>query len=167
MSADGLAYTFRIMIKLLTAPIFLLGVLAAMPSQAQETLRQARVLSSTPIIGSVPYVREVCQNVRVYKEGNTSGFGAITGGILGAVVGNQFGKGNGRAAMTAAGAVGGGIWGNSVEKPGPGSYATEYQCGPQTTTEMRTLGFQVVYEIDGNQYSTRLDRDPGPSMLIR
>ena len=45
-----------------------------------------------------------------------SGAGAVIGGVLGAVVGNQFGHGLGRAAITGAGAVGGALAGNNVER---------------------------------------------------
>lgn len=45
----------------------------------------------------------------------TTGAGAIVGGVLGAVVGHQFGGGGGRGALTALGAVGGALAGNSVE----------------------------------------------------
>jgi len=45
-----------------------------------------------------------------------SGTGAVIGGVLGAVVGNQFGSGSGRAVMTGAGAVGGAIAGNNIER---------------------------------------------------
>ena len=52
--------------------------------------------------------------IRERPEG--SGTGAVIGGVLGAVVGNQFGHGSGRAVMTGAGAVGGAIAGNNVER---------------------------------------------------
>ena len=45
-----------------------------------------------------------------------SGTGAVIGGVVGAVVGNQFGSGSGRAVMTGAGAVGGAIAGNNIER---------------------------------------------------
>ncbi len=52
--------------------------------------------------------------VRERPEG--SGTGAVVGGLLGAVVGNQFGHGTGRAVMTGAGAVGGAVAGNNIER---------------------------------------------------
>jgi outer membrane lipoprotein SlyB len=45
-----------------------------------------------------------------------TGAGAVIGGVLGAVVGNQFGHGGGRAVMTGAGAVGGAVAGNNIER---------------------------------------------------
>jgi outer membrane lipoprotein SlyB len=52
----------------------------------------------------------------VPAERQTTGAGAVIGGVLGAVVGNQFGGGNGKTAATVAGAVGGAVVGNSIEK---------------------------------------------------
>lgn len=52
--------------------------------------------------------------IRTRPQG--SGAGAVIGGVLGAVVGNQFGHGVGRAALTGAGAVGGALAGNNVER---------------------------------------------------
>jgi outer membrane lipoprotein SlyB len=52
----------------------------------------------------------------IHERPEGSGAGAVIGGVLGAVVGNQFGHGTGRAVMTGAGAVGGAIAGNNVER---------------------------------------------------
>lgn len=46
----------------------------------------------------------------------SSGLGAIFGGIVGAIGGNQVGKGSGRTVATIAGAVGGAWAGNEIEK---------------------------------------------------
>jgi outer membrane lipoprotein SlyB len=61
-------------------------------------------------IGSI----ESIEPIRTRPQG--SGAGAVVGGVLGAVVGNQFGHGLGRAALTGAGAVGGALAGNNVER---------------------------------------------------
>lgn len=67
--------------------------------------------------------KEVCLNCAtvtavtpVEREGAPSGAGAVAGGVLGALVGNQFGGGDGKTLATIAGAVGGGMAGNAVEK---------------------------------------------------
>jgi len=67
--------------------------------------------------------KEVCMNCAtvtavtpVEREGTGSGAGAVAGGVLGALVGNQFGGGDGKTLATIAGAVGGGMAGNAVEK---------------------------------------------------
>lgn len=152
--------------RLFAISLSLVSAIASAPAYAQ-VMREAKVLSSTPIIGQVATTRESCREERVYRPGNTSGLGAIIGGLTGAVVGNQFGKGDGRALATVAGGVAGGFAGNSMESPGPGSTVNEVRCGPQVVTETRTLGFQVVYELDGQQYNVRMDREPGPKILIQ
>jgi len=50
------------------------------------------------------------------RKGKASGVGAVGGAVVGGVVGHQFGGGNGKTAMTALGAVGGGLAGNEIEK---------------------------------------------------
>lgn len=57
----------------------------------------------------------------VRAESQTSGGGALLGGLIGAVVGRQIGSGSGRDAGTAVGAVGGAIIGNQIEKNNRGA----------------------------------------------
>lgn len=57
---------------------------------------------------------EVFQTQQQPAQG--SGLGAILGGVAGAVVGHQFGGGSGRDVATVAGALGGAVAGNSIEK---------------------------------------------------
>ncbi|MBX3657982.1 MAG: glycine zipper 2TM domain-containing protein [Ramlibacter sp.] len=54
--------------------------------------------------------------VRTEEKGKGSGAGAVIGGIAGAVIGHQIGGGSGRDLATAAGAIGGAVVGNNVEK---------------------------------------------------
>ena len=61
-------------------------------------------------VGSITSI----EPIRERPQGN--GTGAVIGGVLGAVVGNQFGHGGGRAVMTGAGAVGGAVLGNNIER---------------------------------------------------
>ena len=67
-----------------------------------------------------------------------SGAGAVIGGVLGAVVGNQFGHGFGRAAITGAGAVGGALAGNNVER--------NYKEG--------VTGYRIVVRLDNGRTRT-------------
>ena len=57
---------------------------------------------------------EVFQTQQQQAQG--SGLGAILGGVAGAVVGHQFGGGRGRDVATVAGALGGAVAGNAIEK---------------------------------------------------
>lgn len=68
-------------------------------------------------------IKTICANcgivervMPIEQEGASSGVGAIAGGVLGALVGNQLGGGSGKSLATVAGAIGGGMAGNTVEK---------------------------------------------------
>lgn len=77
----------------------------------------------------------------VRAESQTSGGGALLGGVIGAVVGRQIGSGSGRDAGTAVGAVGGAIIGNQIEKNqrGPQSF---YRIAILTQSgQMRTFDY--------------------------
>lgn len=50
------------------------------------------------------------------KDGDSSGVGAVGGGLVGAIAGHQVGAGRGKEAMTVLGAIGGVLGGNEVEK---------------------------------------------------
>jgi outer membrane lipoprotein SlyB len=52
----------------------------------------------------------------VQASASTSGVGAVAGGVVGGVVGNQVGNGRGRTLATVAGAAGGAMAGNAVER---------------------------------------------------
>ncbi|MBL8483913.1 MAG: glycine zipper 2TM domain-containing protein [Rhodocyclaceae bacterium] len=52
----------------------------------------------------------------VEQAGQSSGVGAVAGGVVGAVLGNQIGSGRGRSLATIAGAAGGAYAGNQIEK---------------------------------------------------
>ena len=60
--------------------------------------------------GTVVDVRTVTQ------KGESSGAGAVLGGIAGGVLGHQVGSGRGNTAATVVGAAGGAYVGNEVEK---------------------------------------------------
>lgn len=58
-------------------------------------------------------------NIEVFQtqqQAQGSGLGAVLGGVAGAVVGRQFGGGSGRDVATVAGALGGAVAGNAIEK---------------------------------------------------
>jgi outer membrane lipoprotein SlyB len=52
----------------------------------------------------------------VTQKGDSSGAGAVLGGIAGGVLGHQVGSGRGNTAATVVGAAGGAYVGNEVEK---------------------------------------------------
>jgi outer membrane lipoprotein SlyB len=54
--------------------------------------------------------------VPIEKKGDSSGAGAVIGGIVGGVLGHQVGGGRGKDVATVAGALGGALVGNEIEK---------------------------------------------------
>ncbi len=140
-----------------------LAATAALAS-AQE---QARVLSATPIVQQVAIPRQVCSNETVYTGQRTTGGGAVLGAIAGGAAGNAIGKGNGRAAATAIGVIGGAVLGNHIEGQGRPEYENVQRCGTETYYENRTVGYNVVYEYAGRQYSTQTATDPGRYITVQ
>jgi uncharacterized protein YcfJ len=132
--------------------------LSALPALAQE---QGRVLSSTPIVQQVGRPQQVCGNETVYSGSRNSGAGAVMGAIAGGAAGNAIGRGNGRAAATALGVIGGAVLGNQIEGSGQPQYQNVQRCTTETYYENRTVGYNVVYEYAGRQYTTRTATDPG------
>ncbi|MGE0356138.1 MAG: glycine zipper 2TM domain-containing protein [Burkholderiales bacterium] len=66
---------------------------------------------------------KICRNcgtvseiVPIQKKGDSSGAGAVLGGIVGGVLGHQVGGGRGKDVATVAGALGGALVGNEIEK---------------------------------------------------
>ncbi len=54
--------------------------------------------------------------IPIEKKGESSGAGAVLGGIVGGVLGHQVGGGRGKDVATVAGALGGALVGNEIEK---------------------------------------------------
>lgn len=130
----------------------------------QET---ARVISSTPVMQQVAVPRQVCQEEVVTTPGQKSGAGALMGGIAGGAMGNAVGGGSGRAAATVLGLFGGAILGDKIEgSPAPESKLVQH-CGTQTFYETRTVGYHVVYEYAGKQYSVQMPHDPGQFIQLQ
>lgn len=165
----------------------------AVPAYAVESFGdRARVISSTPIYERIPVTREECWNERqrVYEDrrvtrtdtGAPIGAGTVLGAVIGGAIGRQFGDSNrGRNQGTAAGAVVGGIIGHQIESDtsGPSVYRerTEVERVPvernvercRQVNEVReaTVGYEVRYEYNGHEFTTRLDRDPGRMLRVR
>jgi len=75
---------------------------------------------AAPEPAPVPQICRDCGTVSeiipIEKKGESSGAGAVLGGIVGGVLGHQVGGGRGRDVATVAGALGGALVGNEVEK---------------------------------------------------
>ena len=144
------------------APLVLIAVWPL--AQSQE---MARVVSSTPIVQQVTVPRQVCTETPILVQQPRSGVGAVVGALAGGILGNQVGGGSGRAAATAIGVIGGAILGDQLEgEPAPVA-RTANSCTQQVSYENRVVGYNVVYEYAGRQYTTQMNSDPGPQVSIQ
>ena len=137
---------------------------AAAVAGAQE---QGRVISTTPIVQQVAVPQQMCDNQTVCTGQQTTGGGAVLGAVAGGAVGNAIGGGSGRAAATALGVIGGALLGNQIEGNGRPNYQNAQRCYTQTYYENRTVGYTVVYEYAGRQYTTQTQTDPGRSITVQ
>jgi len=134
------------------------------PAHAQEL---GRVLSSTPLIQQIAVPRQICSNEQVAVQQEKSGAGAVMGALAGGAIGNQIGRGAGQAAATMLGIVGGAMMGDRIEGAPAAQLQTVQRCTTQTVVENRTMGYQVVYEYAGKQYSVQMPNDPGPTIALQ
>lgn len=146
--------------------ILLAGTLAAcVGACAQEA---GRVLSSIPVVQQVGVPRQVCTTEQVEYQQPKSGAGAVLGALAGGALGNASGgRGAGQAAATIIGAIGGSMVGDLIEGSGPSQIQDVQRCGTQTFYENRTVGYNVVYEYAGKQYSVQMPNDPGPTIALQ
>ena len=139
----------------------------ALASQAGMAQEVGKVLSSTPIVQQVAVPRQVCSSEQVAVQQEKSGAGALMGAIAGGAIGNSVGKGAGNAAATMLGLVGGAIMGDKIEgQPAP-QVQTVQRCSNQNFLENRTVGYNVVYEYAGKQYTVQMPQDPGATISLQ
>lgn len=115
---------------------------AAHPPASQ--IDQAPAVSRPPpqICRECGTVEQITQN---QQQGQASGTGAVLGGLIGGVVGHQVGSGRGKDVATVAGAVGGALLGNQIEK----------SSGVKA-------GFEVRVRMEDNTFRTaKFDGEPG------
>ena len=125
------------------------------------------VVSSTPVVVSVPVSQRECFEEPVSYQPPGSGVGALFGAIAGAAIGNTIGSGAGRAAATGFGLVAGTAIGDRLEASSapPGLYGVQ-RCRNVTQYEDRTIGYDVVYDYQGVRRTARLARDPGDRLAL-
>lgn len=146
----------------------LLLLFAAMVSSGSCMAQElGRVISTTPMVEQVGVPRQVCSAEQVTVQRPKSGAGAAMGAIAGGAMGNAVGGGSGKAAATAVGILGGAIIGDNIEGAPPPQALNVQRCTVQTFYESRTVGFNVVYEYAGKQYTVLMAQDPGPSIKLQ
>jgi uncharacterized protein YcfJ len=133
-------------------------------AQAQE---QGRVLSSTPIVQQVGVPHQVCTTEQVQVTPPKSGAGAVMGAIAGGAVANAAVTGRGQSAATMLGLMGGAILGDRIEGAPQPQLQNIQRCTTQTVVESRTVGYQVVYEYAGREYSVQMPDNPGPTIQVQ
>jgi uncharacterized protein YcfJ len=124
------------------------------------------VISSTPVVSSVPVTQQQCFNEPVVYQ-QRSGAGALIGAVTGAAIGHNFGGGTGRAVATGIGMVAGAAIGDQVEAGAyPPVAVMATRCRNVTHYENRTVGYNVVYDYQGMRRSVRLAQDPGDRIAL-
>lgn len=148
----------------------------AVAVHAETFLDNARVRGAEPQYENVTVPRQECTTQVVNETrpigGSQNYGGAVLGGVAGALLGNQVGKGHGREAATAAGAVVGALAGDRYAN---GNRREQYEVIPREVTSCRTVeevqsrltGYRVFYDYRGQQYSTFMRDNPGPSLQVR
>ncbi len=125
------------------------------------------VISATPVTVQASVPRQQCADEPGYVQRPTTGGGAVVGGILGGLAGNAIWAGAGRALATGVGAIAGALAGNGVEAANtPPVPVTTTNCVYSRATEYRVVGYDVVYEFNGERYTTRTARDPGAKIAL-
>jgi uncharacterized protein YcfJ len=140
--------------------------LAAACSMAMAT-EYGTVISSTPVTAQVGVPQQQCFDQQQAVQPRTSGGGALLGAVIGGVVGSRFGGGMGRAAATGVGVVAGAAVGDHVENSNtPVETTTVRNCTNTTAYENRVVGYDVVYEYNGQRYMSRMTQDPGQRIAL-
>jgi uncharacterized protein YcfJ len=138
------------------------------------TPASAEVVSAKALTKTSRSPRKECHDEQVTRKKPVkdqdrlagTGIGAVVGGLLG----NRVGGGNGKVLATVAGAAAGGYAGNKVEQKmqeGNTYTTTEQRCVTVYDTHEATVGYDVVYVLDGKQQHVRMDHDPGRSIPVR
>ena len=126
-----------------------------------------QVISRIALYQQVAVPGQVCANTPVTVQPPNSGAGAMVGAIAGAALGSQMGGGQGQALATMAGMIGGALVGDNIEKQAPAQTVNQTTCTLQSAYENRLIGYQVVYEYAGKQYTVQLPQDPGPTIALQ
>ncbi|PWG64303.1 glycine zipper 2TM domain-containing protein [Sediminicurvatus halobius] len=118
--------------------------------------------------------REECWDERVtyVEEPERNRAGLVVGGIIGGIAGNQIGGGDGRRVATVAGTIlGAGIGDELANRDRHARvhdrWETRCEVVEEVHWESRTIGYDVHYRYDGEEYVVRTDRRPGDRVRLR
>jgi len=148
-------------------PMIATAVMLAAGAGTASATEYGTVISSTPVTQQIAAPQQQCWDEQQVVQQRSSGAGALVGALIGGAVGNQFGGGMGRAAATGLGFVAGAALGDRAEAANnPPVATTVRRCQPVAQYENRVVGYDVVYEYNGQRYNTRLAQDPGPRIAL-
>jgi hypothetical protein len=85
--------------------------------------------------------------------------------VIGGLIGNAMGGEGSRGIATMAGVIGGSVIGDRAESEKNNQPVTT--CTTQNVMENRLVGYNVVYEYAGRQYTVQLPQDPGPTIALQ
>lgn len=161
-----------LVLALLATPVFA-------SSGERTTYEYATVIDSHPIYQTVEIStpREECWNEEVVvhrRDRSDSNTPAIIGTIIGGALGNAVGHGKSNRRV---GAVVGAVLGHSIgrdivsanDSRDSGHYETVRQCETvyEYREEERVVGYDVRYRYNDEEYSVRMDEEPGSQVRIR
>jgi len=160
--------------------LVLAAALMPMGALAGTTYDRAEVLSVEPVYETVRYEapREQCHVERVPVRRHVAHRSAtppIVGAIIGGAIGNAVGhKKRNKQVGTVVGAVLGGSIGADIARRNHAryddyAYTNQEVCRTvsEYRTEERVSGYRVTYAYAGGVYTTRMSRDPGPTLPVR
>ena len=140
-------------------PLVALGLVSS--AAAALATEYGTVISTTPVVVQAWAQQQQCTEQQALVQSRTSGGGQVLGAIIGGVIGNSLGGGAGRAAATGLGVVAGSIIGNQAEAANtPPTVVPLRNCQNSMRLENRVLGYDVVYEYNGQRYSARMAQPP-------
>lgn len=137
---------------------------------AQNQTFQAPVTQVIPIKTqvAVPTTTQVCSTSQVPVYDSTASTGDVfLGAVIGGAIGNQVGEGKGKDAATVLGAIMGADQAKRGNRTIVG-YKNVQNCVPQTTYqyEERVQGYNVRYEMNNQEYTVFMNRDPGAYVTV-
>jgi uncharacterized protein YcfJ len=148
--------------------------LASVAAHAQGFVENATVIAVQPQYEQVSVPRQECsrQLVSEPRRVEPNYGGAVLGGVAGALIGNQVGGGHGREAATAVGAVLGAFTGNNIANRDRWERTEVVSrevvaCRDVDDVQSRLVGYQVTYELHGQQFTTMLHDAPGRYLPVR
>jgi outer membrane lipoprotein SlyB len=89
-------------------------------STAVENAPAVPAVAPAPVPPRAPEICNTCGEIRsitaIQERGEGTGVGGAIGALVGGIAGNQVGGGSGKKIATVAGAIGGAVLGNNIEK---------------------------------------------------